>query len=286
MTQRRSAHDGIAPTSDRATVAFLQWALPRIGLRWGGYRKVRGTVRKRLVRRLRALGLPNLSAYRAHLDAHPDEWGIFETMCRIPISRFYRDRAVFERLLHEVLPALASAAAREKRSSVRIWSAGCASGEEPYTIAILWHLAMEPARPALDLLATDVSEEMIARAERGIYRESSLRELPMRLRERAFVREPSGQMRVREELRRGIVFRREDLRASMPEGPFDLILCRNLAFTYFDEPTQLRIAKDLVARLRSGAALVVGSHEALPADLPEVVRRAPSIYERRPLGAP
>lgn len=282
MTPRRPDHDEPPLVPDRAAVAFLQWALPRLGLRWGGYRKVRGTVRKRLARRLRALGLADLGAYRAYLEAHPDEWSALEAMSRIPISRFHRDRAVFERLTREVLPALASAAAREQRAELRVWSAGCASGEEPYTIAILWHLVVGPAHPelALELLATDVSDEMLGRAERGIYQEGSLRELPTALRDGAFAREPNGELRVRDELRRGVVFRREDLRASMPDGPFDLILCRNLAFTYFDEPTQLRVGRDLAARLRFGGALVVGCHEALPGELPELERRAPSIYER------
>ncbi len=269
-------------TDDPATVAFLQWALPRLGLQWKGYRKVRGTVRKRLARRLRALGLTDLGAYRAYLDAHPEEWRTLESMCWIPISRFHRDRGVFERIRRDVLPALAEAAAREKRP-VRIWSAGCASGEEPYTLAILWHFEIEPAHPGMqfELLATDIDDHMIARAERGVYNEGSLRELPTHLRDRAFVREPDGSMRIRDELRRGIRFRREDLRATMPEGPFDAILCRNLAFTYFDEPTQRRIAEDFIARLRCGGFLVVGCHEMLPCESQKIVRWAPSIYQRR-----
>ena len=267
--------------NDAETVAFLQWAVPRIGLRWAGFRNVRGTVRKRLGRRLAELGLRNLTEYRARLETTREEWAVLEAMCRIPISRLYRDRAVFDRLAGELLPERAEAATREHRPALRVWSAGCASGEEPSTVAILWHLEIAPRHPglSLDLLATDVDETMIERARQGCYGEGSLRELPARLRDEAF-RQDGARWCVRDELRQGVTFRREDVRSAMPDGPFDVILCRNSAFTYFDEPTQQKVADELVTRLRNGGALVVGCHEALPAERPNVRRRAPSVYER------
>lgn len=275
-----SAEGAGAHASDTEAVSFLQWALPRLGLRWPGFRNVRGTVRKRLVRRMAELGLRTLGEYRARLELAPDEWSKLDAMCRIPISRFYRDRAVFDVLAREVLPARARAAQREGRTSVRIWSAGCASGEEPYTLAIVWHLEVAPEHPglSLDLIATDADETMIARAERRVYEEGSLRELPERLRRSAFLHD--GTLRVRDELTQGVQFRREDMRVVMPDGPFDVILCRNVAFTYFDERTQCAVAAALVARLRSGGALVVGCHESLPADFEELRRPWPSVYER------
>jgi chemotaxis protein methyltransferase CheR len=118
----RRAHD--------AEVEFLQWALPRLGLRWAGFRRVRGQVRRRVRRRVAALGLEDLDAYRAYLDAHPEEWEVLDALTPITISRFYRDRDVFARLEDDVLPALASAAAAAGRDGLRCWSAGCASGEE------------------------------------------------------------------------------------------------------------------------------------------------------------
>ncbi len=92
---------------DSEAVDFLQAVLPRLGLRWAGYRKVRGQVRKRLSRRLKELGLDDLAAYAEHLDQHPDEWPVLERMCWISISRFFRDRALFERLRERILPMLA-----------------------------------------------------------------------------------------------------------------------------------------------------------------------------------
>jgi chemotaxis protein methyltransferase CheR len=269
--------------SDSEMVAFLKWACPRLGLRFRGFRNVRGTVHKRLRRRLGQLGIADLGAYRALLEADPSEWDVLGVMCRIPISRFHRDRAVFERIAREILPERARAARAAGRRSVRVWSAGCASGEEPYTIAILWHLDVAPREPGVDLelLATDVDETMIARAERGVYDAGSLRELPEHLRAAAFVPD-DGAWRVRTELRRGVAFRREDMRRVMPDGPFDLVLCRNVAFTYFDEPGRHAIAREVIRRLREGGALVVGSHEEVPEELLALRLRAPCVYESHP----
>jgi chemotaxis protein methyltransferase CheR len=264
-------------TTRAEIAAFLQWALPRLGLRWRGFRNVQSTVEKRLVRRMAELGLGSLGEYRARLESHEPEWELLDAMCRIPISRLYRDRAVFERLTAEVLPSRSDAAMREGRPSVDVWSAGCASGEEPYTVAILWHLEIAPRHPGLelDLLATDVNATMIARGEHGCYGEGSLRELPSGLRETAFDH-GDGDSCVKRELRRGVRFRQEDMRKAMPDGPFDLILCRNSAFTYFDEATQRAVAERFAERLRMGGALVVGTHE----EVGVLERRAPCIYQR------
>ena len=106
--------------------SFLQWCLPRLQLRWAGFRKVRGTVCRRLHRRIRDLQLNGFPAYRAYLEAYPEEWRHIETCCRIPISRFYRDRAVFDSLGDRVMPALAQGAVDRDEDVISIWSAGCA----------------------------------------------------------------------------------------------------------------------------------------------------------------
>jgi chemotaxis protein methyltransferase CheR len=117
--------------------AFLQWALPQRELRWPGFRKVHRRVCKRLKRRILELGLNDLAAYRRWLEADPAEWCAFDECCHITISRFFRDRGVFEALRKQVLPDIAARAVHEKRRA-RIRSAGCASGEEPYTLKIIW----------------------------------------------------------------------------------------------------------------------------------------------------
>jgi chemotaxis protein methyltransferase CheR len=250
---------------DAECTAFLQWALPRLGRHWPGYRKVRRLVCKRLGRRLRELGLADLDAYRHRLLAQEEEWAALDALCGIPISRFYRDRGVFDALEHVVLAALAGAAA--PRGTLDIWSAGCAGGEEPYTLAILWAVRLQERFPQLGLriVATDNDEQVLERARAGLFSASSLKELPPDLRAAGFER-AGGAWRVRERYRT-IEFLRQDLREAMPQGPFDLILCRNVLFTYYSSALRERLAAHIVERLRPGGALAIGIHEAPPPEL-------------------
>jgi chemotaxis protein methyltransferase CheR len=232
--------------TDAECVVFLQWALPRLGLRWQGFRKVRRQVCRRVSRRIAELRLGEADAYRAYLEGVEEEWDVLAGLCRVTISRFWRDRAVFEALRDEVLPEL---------SPVSAWSAGCASGEEPYSLV----LAAAEARVEIHVIATDVDPLLLERARRACYRESSLRDLPAHLRARAF---EDG--RLRPEYREPVDVLRHDVRDGAPGGPFDLTLCRNLVFTYFAEELQREVGRHLARSLRGGGALVVGAHEALP----------------------
>ncbi len=262
-------------------VQFLQWALPRIGLRWSGFRKVRGTVCKRLRRRMRALGLADFNAYRAHFEAHSDERQILDVACRIPISRFWRGKRTFERLETQVLPDLARRARAAGRSDIRCWSIGCASGEEPYSLAILWRYRLSAAFQdiILTIEANDAESVMIHRAHAGLYQAGSLRDLPEDLRAAAF-EEVDGQFAVWPEIKAMVTLRTEDIRTTLPDGPYDLILCRNLVFTYFDDVTQRSVLAALDARLRPGGYLVVGSHEHPPVSGSRIaaVEGAPSVF--------
>jgi chemotaxis protein methyltransferase CheR len=250
---------------DAECVALLRWALPRLGLRWPGFRRVHRQVCNRIARRIRELDLANVAAYRAHLERVPEEWPRLDALCRITISRFYRDRAVFDHLGEVVLPALAGAAVARGDPTLRCWSAGCGSGEEPYSLALLWAFHVGPAFPGLSLevVATDADQHLLARAARGCYPHGALRELPPAWVERAFVREHGSEC-LRPAFRRGILFLRQDIRSVQPEGPFDLVLCRNVVFTYFDPSLQRNTLVDIAARMRPGAGLVVGKDERLP----------------------
>jgi len=268
---------------DSEGIRFLQWCLPRLGLRWPGFRKVRRRVYKRMTRRIQELGLSDLSAYRSHLDTHADEWGVFDGFCRIPISRFYRDRGVFQYLEEEVLPELGALAVHRGETELGCWSIGCAAGEEAYTVAIVWRLGPGLRLPDLHLsiLATDIDPENLARARRGCYARSSLKDLPPAYLEQAFV--PTGrEWCVGEVYRDGVTFVEQDIRQAAPPGPFDLILCRYVAFTYFDEARQRNALRTIVERLAAGGALVVGRGEALPDLGPELeVWSASSCTYRR-----
>lgn len=272
--------------NDSQCVDFLQWALPQLGLRWVGYRKVRRQVCNRARRRARELGLGDLSAYRPYLEAHPDEWPVLDTLTPITISRFYRDRGTFDLLAREVLPALAAQASDRGSDTLEVWSAGCASGEEPFTLAIIWQLELAQRFPtlALRILATDIHPSMLSRARRACYGAGSLRELPNGWRAAAFVQRDRLYC-LREPYRQAVTVLSHDIRTGVPDGPFDLIMCRNLAFTYFDEAAQRRVGGWLAGCLRPAGVLVLGAHERLPAELAglepwDIDRR---VYRRLPV---
>jgi chemotaxis protein methyltransferase CheR len=211
------------------------------------------------------LGLSDAAAYRRRLEEDPEELRRLDALCFVTISRFYRDHRVFDALRYTLLPKLAEAASRRGEHVLRVWSAGCASGEEPYTVSILWELELAARFPslALAILATDFDAVVLARAARGCYEPSSLRELPPELRDPAFER-VDGLACVRASFRAPITFELQDVRRFLPAEPQHLVLCRNVAFTYFDEAAQREFAARVAARLVPGGLLVVGGHETLP----------------------
>jgi chemotaxis protein methyltransferase CheR len=153
--------------TDTEGVQFLQWCLPRLHLSWAGFRKVRRQVYKRISRRLKELGLPSVGAYRDYLEDHPTEWITLDTLCWISISRFYRDRSVFQHLETAVLPQLAQRVVGGQEKELLCWSAGCAAGEEPYTLAIIWKQRLASRYPTLEfrVVAADIDPQAIQRAQ-------------------------------------------------------------------------------------------------------------------------
>jgi chemotaxis protein methyltransferase CheR len=272
--------------SDTECVAFLKWALPQLQLRWAGFRTVHGQVCKRLRRRMASLGTEEFAAYREKLASDPREWLAVDQSCHITISRFFRDRGVFHILQSRVLPEIAERARSEQREA-RCWSIGCASGEEPYTVKILWDLLVERTFPGviLSVTATDVDEAVLARAREGCFNATSLRDLPATLVSQAFER-VEGRFCLLPRHRKNIRFMRQDIRAEAPAGKFDLVLCRNIAFTYFSEPVQRQVLTRIMDRLRSQGFLVIGAHERLPAEHGELVplARTSGCFKRRRSG--
>jgi len=274
---------------DSDCVEFLQWALPRLHMRWAGFRKVRRQVCKRIGRRIAELGLTSLKQYRDRLESDPAEWSRLDSYCHITISRFYRDRRVFDVLGEYVLPQLAKSAAADGRN-VTCWCAGCASGEEVYTLKVLWELEIEPLFPRtrLDIIGTDLEPTMIERARRACFSAGSFKDMPASWWELAFERS-NRHYRVKDRYREGVHFTLQDIREQAPAGRFDLILCRNLAFTYFAEPLQRAALQRIEGRLRPGGYLVLGAHEDLPpgsrefASLPECseIYRLKRVAENR-----
>ena len=254
-------------------------------MRWAGFRKVRKQVCKRIGRRIGELELSGLPAYRDYLDSHPDEWKVLDSLCRVTISRFYRDRGVFDHLREEILPQLASAAITTGIDEVHCWSAGCASGEETYTIKMLWE-AMQaeegPALPRLHITATDSDPLLLERARKGRYTGSTLKDLPRELVESCFD-VLKREFMIKDALKSNIDFIEQDIRTAMPDGPFGLILCRNLVLTYFEESLQEELIKRIISRLLPGGYLVIGIHEHIPPGQKEafLLSHAPCIHRKR-----
>ncbi|WP_455212745.1 CheR family methyltransferase [Kaarinaea lacus] len=252
--------------NDNECVQFLQWALPQLRMRWTGFRKVRAQVCKRIDRRMRQLHIKHTHAYKTYLAEHRQEWIVLDELSRITISRFYRDKSMFGFLTEHVLPVLAQNASARHESQLNVWSAGCASGEEAYTLSLIWLLQLKAhfADIKLSITATDASTEMIARAQQACYAYSSIKNLPSPWRELAF-RQQQDSYYLKPEFHQPVRFMQQDIRQQMPSASFDLVLCRNLAFTYFDPLLQYQVLKQILQKLKPGGALVIGIHENLPA---------------------
>ena len=250
---------------DESCICFLQWALPHLQMRWPGFKKVRGQVCKRLGRRLEELQLVDLKSYRIYLQDNPLEWHILDSMCRITISRFYRDRGTYNFLSAQVFPELIKNAQRKGEKNLNCWCIGAASGEEPYSISLLWDLSgLAKKKLDVNILATEVDQRMINRARKGCYPASSIRELPSKIKSLAFTQK-DAQFCLKEQCKKRVQFLQQDIRNAQPDSTFHLILCRNLVFTYFSQELQEEIAQQILLRLNPGGYLVIGTHEVLPA---------------------
>jgi chemotaxis protein methyltransferase CheR len=269
---------------DESCINFLQWALPKLKLKWPGFRKVRKQACKRIGRRIAELNIADIDGYRAYLQENPDEWLKLDAMCRITISRFCRDRGLFDYLGSRFLPGLIQQAAQTGTRTIRCLCIGAASGEEPYSISLLWDLAGIPGSTELDfqIIATEIDPAMIGRAQKGCYPSSSIRELPEDWLAKAF-EQKKDQYCLKQIYRQRVTFIEQDVRQSIPVGPYHLILCRNLVFTYFDNGLQTAILDHIAAQLLPGGSLVIGAHESLPENAAGLIQWDPNegIFKKR-----
>jgi chemotaxis protein methyltransferase CheR len=173
----------------------------------------------------------------------------------------------------ELLPQVMVQASARSEIRLRIWSAGCASGEGPYTLALMFALGDAPMHCEWEILATDADPQLLVRARRGCYPDSSLRELPVKWRT-AFDRS-GDEFCLSQEYRSPVRFLMMDIRQAVPDGHFDLVLCRNLVFTYFQTPLQAVIAQRLAEVLVPGGLLLIGYHESLTRLVPGLTQEWP-----------
>jgi len=235
----------------------------------------------RLARRLRHLGLSSFAEYLGRLeDSGGAELEQFCNALTTNLTAFFRERHHFDFLARAVLPVLQQRNARTRR--IRIWSAGCATGEEAYSIAMVVRETLGgPPDWDLRILATDVDSSVLARATSGIYDSERLESVEPVRRERWFRPVAGGRrLAVQPELRALIAFRQLNLVGTWPmRGTFDVIFCRNVII-YFDKATQRHVISRMAGLQRAGDHLVLGHSESLlgVADCYEAAGR--TIYTR------
>jgi chemotaxis protein methyltransferase CheR len=223
-----------------------------------------GLVRSRLAKHVRRLGLSTYTEYLEAVAADASGRERSEMIDSLTTNKtsFYREGAHFEYLQESVLPQLFAA-----REHVRIWSAGCSSGEEPYTLAMLLHeVARDPMQRGARILATDLSSKVLAMAREATYPEAATSELPWANAARYFAPVGGGaqpMVRVRDDVRALVRFARLNLMEEWPiDGGFQVIMCRNVMI-YFDKEVQERLVNRYWEKLAPGGHLFVGHSESL-----------------------
>lgn len=220
----------------------------------------------RLSRRLRVLQLARFDDYLDYLQEHVEtELTEFLNAITTNLTSFFRENHHFEALRNQVLPELMHARRAARR--LRLWSAGCSTGEEPYSLAMaVCETVLGQPGWDVKLLATDLDTSVLETARAGLYAEDRVRTVPRERLRRFFRRGTSanaGKVQVVAELQRLIAFNQLNLMETWPmRGPFDVIFCRNVVI-YFDKPTQVRLFDRFADMLSDDGTLFVGHSETL-----------------------
>jgi two-component system CheB/CheR fusion protein len=244
---------------DPAFEALLDHLKRSRGFDFSGYK--RHSLMRRFQRRVAVVQAGGFAEYQDYLEVHPEEYAQLFNTILINVTAFFRDEPAWEYLAHEILPRIL--AGKMPDDPVRVWSAGCASGQEPYTLAILLAEALGPEafRRRVKIFATDVDEDALAHARQAAYAEKELYAIPPALRDKYF--EPAGgRLLVRPEFRREVIFGRHDLVQDAPISRLDLLVCRNVLM-YFNAETQSKILARLHFALGEGGHLFLGRAEML-----------------------
>jgi len=244
----------------------------------------RAFLQARLGRRLRGLGLTTFAAYHRALSAGAggDELVRFVNAVTTTKTDFFREPHHFAHLAEQWAPSVSD---WPRARLARIWSVGCSTGEEPYSIAMALADASGPARDCrASILASDINTDALARASAGIYPVERVQAIPGACLRRHFLRGTGpghGSVRVRPELRARVTFRRIGILdpAWPTQSPFDVVFCRNVLI-YFDRPTQQRVLTRLVDVLRDGGLLMLGHSEGVHGTIGGLRHLGHTIYRK------
>ncbi|MGB3544887.1 MAG: chemotaxis protein CheB, partial [Rubrivirga sp.] len=246
----------------------------------------RSTILRRLARRLQVTGQANLPEYAGYLRSSPDEVQALLRDFLISVTQFFRDADAFDVLEADAIPALFEG--KGPQDQVRVWVAGCATGEEAYSIAMLLceyqDRLVDP--PDIQIFATDIDEEALARAREGLYAEVAAADVPIS-RLRRFFSVEAGGVRVKQELRQMVLFAQHNLISDPPFSRLDLVACRNVLI-YFNRKVQSRVFATFHYALRQEGLLFLGSAEGPGATSKGfgAADKKARLYRRRPSGGP
>jgi len=219
--------------------------------------------RRRVATRMRATDSANLSRYMSVLDTDGDEWNRLIATLTVNVTEFFRDRSTWEFLARGVCPTLLRSKDRRGQSFVRVWSAGCSAGQEPYSLAMLFTEAAGEGRSqaTVRITATDYDRDCLAKAKAALYSEDEAAGIDRSRRLRFATREAEG-YRMSRELRAMIRFTHLDLFSDHDQRMMDMVLCRNVLM-YFTPEQQLLVLRQFSRALNPGGYLVLGKSEKL-----------------------
>jgi chemotaxis protein methyltransferase CheR len=246
---------------DEVFVKFKELIYREAGIKLTDLKKA--LIQARLSKRLRLLGLKSYQAYYEYLMEHFDQEKIeFINAITTNKTEFFRENRHFDFIRDRCLPDFES----EGRKTIRIWSAGCSSGEEPYTIAITIREFYEGERlPDVKILATDIDTSVLEKAAAGVYTYDQVKDIDIAFLKKYFLRgtgDNAGYFKVKDSLKQMIMFRRLNLLDEMypMKGRFDMIFCRNVII-YFDRPTQRVLFEKFNTCLSDDGYLFIGHSE-------------------------
>ena len=230
---------------------------------WAGYRKVRKGVKKRISRHMQQVRCTLMNEYLKLLETNTKERQECERRMAVSISRIFRDRKLWGDLENEILPCLIEA----QNEKLKVWSAGCARGEEVYSFMIVWDRlrAHFQRLPELEMIATDMHPEYIEKAKTGIYTKSSLKEVTDPIRAVYFERKKGGnRYDVKPMLKDNITWQIRNMFSDPPGSGFHIIFLRNNLLTYYQRDLIKAPFNKIINSLAPDGWLIIGSHEKLP----------------------
>jgi two-component system CheB/CheR fusion protein len=238
---------------------LLEYLRKNRGLDLTAYK--RGTLDRRIDRRMQQVNVGSVPEYLDYLEVHPEEFGHLFNTILINVTSFFRDPEAWDVLARQIIPTIV--AGKPDGEPIRIWSAGCASGEEAFSLAMLWaeHLGVEEYRRRVKIYASDVDADALTKARQGNYDAKQIEALPPELRDRYFEKS-AGRYTFRSDTRRSVIFGRHDLIHDAPISHLDLITCRN-TLIYLNAETQSRILTRFHHALNERGFLFLGKAELL-----------------------